>query len=414
MDLPGFLATSVEWAFGARIDADWSSLDAIAHPEDFHLPILFFHGAESPTTGGRGPTTPRAGTCIRGCTNGGSERFYFAAAPEPINAATARTTNSRRSDHIKYGRLVRGHRIMGRIGFRGGHRPSLLILSSLILLLTLTGSVRAAEPLPAPLGFHLRASSGYTLSVVAGQDPKSGAGYALLFARSPHAQVLYETPAVVSTTSIEADLGAVGRIDVDFVPSGQTRTERADCGGPSLTFDSGSYVGEIDFAGEQGYSEAHATSAPGEVKTALSFLCLGGPRSEGTGGHSPGARLTVDRQRSPRFSFEAMKNSPTRPARFTASIREVRGSMRISRLIETTSGSGTFDFDVAEGFAHISPPAPFSGEATYLRPPDRRASWHGGLTVDFPGRPNVRLTGAGTRAGMHRAVLNPSHPFRPR
>jgi uncharacterized protein len=46
MGLPGFLATPVEWAIGARIDADWSSLDALRHPEDFHLPILLFHGTE--------------------------------------------------------------------------------------------------------------------------------------------------------------------------------------------------------------------------------------------------------------------------------------------------------------------------------------------------------------------------------
>ena len=46
MGLPGFLATPVEWAVGARIDADWSSLDAIAHPEYFQLPVLLFHGTE--------------------------------------------------------------------------------------------------------------------------------------------------------------------------------------------------------------------------------------------------------------------------------------------------------------------------------------------------------------------------------
>jgi pimeloyl-ACP methyl ester carboxylesterase len=46
MGLPGFLATPVEWAVGARIDADWSSLDAIAHPQDFQLPVLLFHGTE--------------------------------------------------------------------------------------------------------------------------------------------------------------------------------------------------------------------------------------------------------------------------------------------------------------------------------------------------------------------------------
>lgn len=46
MGLPGFLALPVEWAIDARIDPDWNSLDAPAHPEAFHLPILLFHGEE--------------------------------------------------------------------------------------------------------------------------------------------------------------------------------------------------------------------------------------------------------------------------------------------------------------------------------------------------------------------------------
>jgi pimeloyl-ACP methyl ester carboxylesterase len=46
MGFPGFAATPVEWAIGARIDADWDSLDAIRHTEDFQLPILVFHGTE--------------------------------------------------------------------------------------------------------------------------------------------------------------------------------------------------------------------------------------------------------------------------------------------------------------------------------------------------------------------------------
>lgn len=46
MGLPSFLADPVEWALDARIDADWESLDALRHPEDFHLPILLFHGTE--------------------------------------------------------------------------------------------------------------------------------------------------------------------------------------------------------------------------------------------------------------------------------------------------------------------------------------------------------------------------------
>lgn len=46
MGFPSFSALPVEWAIGARIDTDWDSLDAIEHPEDFHLPILLFHGTD--------------------------------------------------------------------------------------------------------------------------------------------------------------------------------------------------------------------------------------------------------------------------------------------------------------------------------------------------------------------------------
>ena len=44
MGLPGFAAKPVEWAIGARIDADWDDLDALAHPKTLQLPILLFHG----------------------------------------------------------------------------------------------------------------------------------------------------------------------------------------------------------------------------------------------------------------------------------------------------------------------------------------------------------------------------------
>jgi fermentation-respiration switch protein FrsA (DUF1100 family) len=47
--LPSFAADPLEWMIGARIDADWSSLDALQHPGDFHLPILLFHGTEDKT-----------------------------------------------------------------------------------------------------------------------------------------------------------------------------------------------------------------------------------------------------------------------------------------------------------------------------------------------------------------------------
>jgi acetyl esterase/lipase len=44
--LPGFLGTPVEWMIDARANPDWDSLDALQHPESFHLPILLFHSTE--------------------------------------------------------------------------------------------------------------------------------------------------------------------------------------------------------------------------------------------------------------------------------------------------------------------------------------------------------------------------------
>jgi uncharacterized protein len=46
MGFPSIASLPVEWAIGARIDADWESLDAHRHPSDFQLPILLFHGGE--------------------------------------------------------------------------------------------------------------------------------------------------------------------------------------------------------------------------------------------------------------------------------------------------------------------------------------------------------------------------------
>jgi hypothetical protein len=69
---------------------------------------------------------------------------------------------------------------------------------------------------------------------------------------------------------------------------------------------------------------------------------------------------------------------------------------------------GGFRLPASNGYS----PAPFEGEAAYRRGPGKSTSWHGDLTVDFPGRADVRLATPGSRASLIRAVQNPSHPFR--
>jgi uncharacterized protein len=43
---PSFAAIPVEWMIDLRIAPDWGSLDALRHPDSFHLPILLFHGID--------------------------------------------------------------------------------------------------------------------------------------------------------------------------------------------------------------------------------------------------------------------------------------------------------------------------------------------------------------------------------
>jgi pimeloyl-ACP methyl ester carboxylesterase len=83
MGFPGFAALPVEWAIGARIDADWDSLDALQHPEDFHLPILLFHGTDDKvvpisTSDGFATELPRWVTYYRAPNAGHTEAWNVA------------------------------------------------------------------------------------------------------------------------------------------------------------------------------------------------------------------------------------------------------------------------------------------------------------------------------------------------
>jgi len=301
-----------------------------------------------------------------------------------------------------------GESKLGDLGWRT--RFSGLATLAICLLLAVSAPLASATPRLAPSGFRLQASNGYTLTLFAGGNPRTGQGGVSVALDKRAAHVLYLTPATVTATSIEADLGPVGRIDVHFVPSGRTKTERSECG-QAASFNAGNYEGTIDFRGEQGYSQVQATSARGEIRVALSLLCARSVGPAGIGGHAPGAQLTARHRGDRSVSFEAIKNGSSRPARFVASISEQRGAVRILREVSAVAAPSAFSFDVPSGFATVAPPAPFAGQATYRRP-GSVVSWRGDLAVDFPGRPGVSLTGPGTHAGLVRAVLNPSHPFR--
>jgi hypothetical protein len=272
-----------------------------------------------------------------------------------------------------------------------------------------------ADSIGVPGGFRVAAGNGYWLHARAFDGDPIGKedGLFLFFSRKGSSAIYFAQKGIeVTETSIAADLGSLGSIDLHYVPTGMVERESASCDQESFGFDEGFYEGRIDFFGEDGFTSAHVSRARGEIRFLLSLVCGGDSSVEGSGGNSPGARLALRRRWARgNVSFEARKNSPSRPARFRAEIEERRDGLAIERGVATEAGADAFQFELPEQSAQLSPPAPFHGTGFFSRAPRKPGRLRGNLSVDFPGRADVSLRGS--RGGLGSYVENPSHPFRP-
>jgi hypothetical protein len=276
---------------------------------------------------------------------------------------------------------------------------------------TLKAEARPSRQLPAPGGFKLQSSNGYSIVVFGAPARRGRPAAVLIFVGGKRGSASYFAPARVTRTSIEAGLGDLGHIAVSFQPSGKSRTERSQCGGRSVSFDSGDYAGTIDFHGEEGYTDVEATRARGDLKFLLDAICPA-PGTSGIGPGLPGAELRVrpiGSQSGPSLSL--IENDPRAPVRLEASIEERRGEISIERSTAMTAPRTAFDYDSPLRTATVRPPAPFSGEATFRRTAKTRNRWTGNLTVDLPGRSGVFLTGKGLRANLFHAWMKGSGPI---
>jgi hypothetical protein len=286
----------------------------------------------------------------------------------------------------------------------------------LICALGPTARAPAAEATAAsvlPRAFTLAATNGYKAEVLGLFNPELDRGAVILTLGRGGSGASYATQAVVVTeTSIEANFGALGEIDVRSVPSGGSVTERSSCGDKPVTVPAGRWEGTIRFRGEEGFASVDATTARSEVKPFLEVVCVA-ETDQGFGGNSPGALLTVKRRNgTEKLELNVRKNRRIGPTRIKAELSERRGGIEINRNVSAVGPSKTFQFEIPPGRATIGPSGPFSGSLELTRRPGSSPQVHGGLKVDFPGRAGVPVLGPGkARAGLVRAVLNPSHPF---
>jgi hypothetical protein len=297
-------------------------------------------------------------------------------------------------------------------------------LGALVALVLAAGPVDAAVSRPAllqtelsrevgrekafvPPGFTVKASNGFSMYIFGSAANKGRPASIGIFATGRSGGAIYSAPATVTENSIQADLGALGEIAVTFQPSGQTRTVRSKCGGKSVSFDSGYYEGKIDFHGEEGYAAVEATRAAGGLGLLLNILCPGSSGTVVRGPEAPflaGAELDIFADGSRNGPHvKVVKNGPRARAHFEAGISETVNGVAITRVTGAVAEAGTFEYDSKVKTATVHPPSPFSGTGKFRREAKPSAQWTGDLTVDFPGKAGVKLTGGKARVELGHA-----------
>jgi len=257
--------------------------------------------------------------------------------------------------------------------------------------------------------FEIKASNGYELLGLPLIGYGGKQGLLQLVVRKPSAAVVYAVPATVTAemptaTTIEADLGELGRISLKLVPTGRKKTVRTGCEGRAHSrVEAARYEGTIEFHGEEGFTDVSATSAPVNYDIYRRILCYELEFTSGTG--RPAGALIELTKRSGEELELALVSAKRHPAGRTsiyASARERRGEIAIEREVAVVGGPGALRYAPDLRTATLRPPAPFAGHATFRRGARPANRWTGNLTADFPGRSGVALTGPGLRVDLSR------------
>lgn len=243
------------------------------------------------------------------------------------------------------------------------------------------------------VAFELEGTNGYSIGFAAYDEEGDGKGRFYVSVRGKGSSAFYSAPAALTESAVRADLGALGKIDLVARASGRRKTIHVKCSDEKFTYEPATYEGTVDFRGEEGYTQAHATRVA-KAPTISSF-CGGSGSGEATGVGLPGARLRgLSFARGRTLSFQFNKNRPLSRTLFSASLKEREGRVFIVRDVKGRVPASAFRFDESLQDVTLSPPAPFSGSASLRRTPNAVSPFlEGDLAVDFPGRSHVLLGG---------------------
>jgi hypothetical protein len=272
---------------------------------------------------------------------------------------------------------------------------------ALVFAALLVSPASAAAAGGGDLKLQFTASDGYKVSV-GGYDSTAMINVSKPGRSSGRAWSTYVARGKVTSNSIHASFGALGRVAMRFHPAGGVTygKRHRHCVGPDrYTIQPGVFVGSVRFRGEGGYTAANVHRVKGKIVTPRFLRCLDTffEEFEGAGG-----KKTANKKKVTRFSgfmrsgLTAMlfgvseRGSKTG---YLAEIEQTIGSLGVFRGVFVNASPLTFAFDSALSFAGVTPPPPFSGSGSFQRTPAGAKSWTGSLAVSFPGAPNVPLTG---------------------
>ncbi len=213
----------------------------------------------------------------------------------------------------------------------------------------------------------------------------------------------YETDGgPVADGRVSARLGDRGGLDLRFVPIGRPRAIEPPswCEGPPMHWQRGYLIGRFAFHGERGYTQARRHRLPAARDTWPSLRCHYASGPESHPDQEARARVGSWSFQGKALSFgAALFHRDARPrgsrVEFRASEYDRTGRVTVDHQVEVAAPEA--DVQLADGplseTATVSPPAPFSGTATFTRTHESTFAWTGDLSVAFPGIDPVRLAG---------------------
>lgn len=191
---------------------------------------------------------------------------------------------------------------------------------------------------------------------------------------------IYLASAKVEPHSIEADLGPVGEIDVQFEPSGPRERVHASCEkGGSDSFQPGSWVGTIDFEGEEDFTRVTAGRTRAIVSPFIDAGCGSVLIGETGGDLVEGARL-IARSPSAHESLFLQANKNHQGARVHLKPRSKNGTRGWSSRAKSSATT----------------PQPPSPSTTRCAPQNSRRPRLSPVTQPFVATPSPRTAGPAT------------------